>query len=628
MRIEHRRVGPCGHWQSPGTEPLRQSRRRELRGSGRARAVGFLRTAASASGDDDQHGGQGDEREGTPEHAVVYPPVFLPLVSTRRTFLKTAAAACALPARALTQTRDRETLYNGVVLPLPWPPARVPPTGVLERPPYLITPPAVIDVDIGRQLFVDDFLIEESGLHREFHAATYHPASPILTPQRDWEIRDPYSINAKVQPSPTAMVFSDGVFFDPEDQLFKLWYMAGYQQATALVTSRDGITWERPRLPVVPGTNIVWPFRRDSSAVWLDLDAPTRASRFKMAAYVFETGRLKLSESPDGIRWNTVGDTGPCGDRSTFFRNPFRKQWVFSLRADDSGTVRRYRRYFESSHFAQATWSAGEPVSWVATDTLDFARPDLKMAAELYNVDAVAYESVMLGLFTVFRGEYSNREKPNDICVAFSRDGFHWDRSARQPFISVSETAGAWNYANVQSAGGCCLIVGDRLYFYCSGRQGIDGTNLPGRCSTGLATIRRDGFASLSDQWPAGVARRVWRDKSSAITRPLRFTGTHLFVNADATGEIRVEVLDRSGRVVPGYSADDCVPVRGDHTRQAVTWRTRPDLAAIKGEIVRLRFSLSRARVFAFWIAQTAAGRSRGYVAAGGPGFTRSSDNG
>ena len=552
--------------------------------------------------------------------------MFLPPVPTRRTFLKTAAAAVTLPARALSQTRDRETLYNGVVLPSPWPPIRVPPTGAVERPPYLATPPATIEVDIGRQLFVDDFLIEESALHREFHAATYHPANPILTPQRDWETRDPYSINTKVPPSPTAMVFSDGVFFDPQDQLFKLWYMAGYQEATALATSRDGIEWERPRLPVVPGTNIVWPFRRDSSTVWLDLDAPTRASRFKMAAYVFQTGRLRLCESADGIRWHTVGDTGPCGDRSTFFHNPFRGRWVFSLRADDSGTVRRYRRYFESPHFANARWSADEPVSWVATDALDFARPDLKMAAELYNVDAVAYESVMLGLFTVFRGEYGNREKPNDLCVAFSRDGFHWDRSARQPFISVSEQPGAWNYANVQSAGGGCLIVGDRLYFYVSGRQGIPGTDLPGRCSTGLATLRRDGFASLSDQWPAGAPRRIWRDRSSAITRPLRFSGTQLFVNADVAGELRVEVLDREGRAVPGYSAADCEPVRGDRTRHAVTWRTRSDLSSLKGEIVRLRFSLSRTRLFAFWIAPTAAGHSRGYVAAGGPAFTKAAD--
>ena len=515
-------------------------------------------------------------------------------------------------------------MYNGVVLPTPWPPTRVPPSGSVERPPYLASPPPVVNIDVGRQLFVDDFLVEESSLYRTFHPATYHPASPVLTPEREWETRDPHAINTKIPPSQSAMPFSDGAFFDPADGLFKLWYMAGYQQATALAYSRDGVSWQRPNLPIVQGTNIVWPHGRDSNTVWLDLEAPPR-SRYKMASFVFAANALRLSESSDGIHWRTVGDSGPCADRSTFFRNPFRGQWAFSLRADDQGGVRRYRRYYESASFP-ARWSAADPVSWVAADALDLARPDLQAQSELYNVDAVAYESVMLGLFTIFRGESRDREKPNDICVAFSRDGFHWDRSARQPFLTVSERPGDWNWGNVQSAGGGCLVVGDQLYFYVSGRQGIPGTNLPGKCSTGLAVLRRDGFASLTDQWPAGTPRRVLGDRTSAITRPLRFRGRHLFVNADAAGGIRVEVLDANGRVVDGYSAADCVPVRGDSTKHAVRWNRGATLDDLNQAPIRLRFSLSRSRLYSFWIADSVAGRSRGYVAAGGPGFTNSGD--
>ena len=41
------------------------------------------------------------------------------------------------------------------------------------------------------------------------------------------------------------------------------------------------------------------------------------------------------------------------------------------------------------------------------------------------------------------------------------------------------------------------------------------------------------------------------------VTRPVTFSGRYLFVNLDAPdGELRVEVLDREGRVVPGYAAD------------------------------------------------------------------------
>jgi hypothetical protein len=61
------------------------------------------------------------------------------------------------------------------------------------------------------------------------------------------------------------------------------------------------------------------------------------------------------------------------------------------------------------------------------------------------------------------------------VCVGYSRDGFHWSRPDRQAFLSVSEHVGDWNWANVQSAGGCCLVVGDELYFYVSGRRGVPG---------------------------------------------------------------------------------------------------------------------------------------------------------
>ena len=72
---------------------------------------------------------------------------------------------------------------------------------------------------------------------------------------------------------------------------------------------------------------------------------------------------------------------------------------------------------------------------------------------------------VVLGLFSIWRGETNAREKPNDLCVGFSRDGFHWSRQDRTAFVPVSERVGDWNWGNIQSAGGCCVIAGDTLHF-------------------------------------------------------------------------------------------------------------------------------------------------------------------
>src|SRR5688572_15036206 len=103
----------------------------------------------------------------------------------RRTFVKAAAASLAAwPFRESgLHALAGETLYNGIVLPAPWPPPRRFPDSHPITPPYLADPPTVIPIDIGRQLVVDDFLIEDTTLTRTFHQPTYHEASPVLQPE-------------------------------------------------------------------------------------------------------------------------------------------------------------------------------------------------------------------------------------------------------------------------------------------------------------------------------------------------------------------------------------------------------------------------------------------------------------
>ena len=535
--------------------------------------------------------------------------------------MKAAAGAIGWPLWASgTEPSAGGTLYNGIRLARPWPPDRrsLPVHAVL--PPYLVSPPDVIPIDVGRQLFVDDFLIEDTTLERTFHSAEYYTGNPILWPNTRWEKYDEYAERTKTRSNPAAMVFSDGVFYDPRDRLFKMWYMGGYSQNTCYAFSHDGLTWEKPALDVVPGTNITLNSHRDSSTVWLDQTEPDPARRFKLA-YSYDN-YVVLLDSPDGIHWQERGRTGKAGDRTTFFYNPFRKVWVYSIRDVMDGQD-RVRRYLESPEFIpRARWEERQPVLWASADPADPRRPEYNVPAELYNLDCVAYESLVLGLFTIFRGERLVREKPNDICVGYSRDGFHWTRPDRRAFIPVSERAGDWNWGNVQSAGGCCLVVGDRLHFYVSGRRGVPGTTDPGVCSTGLATLRRDGFVSMDDSDEGGVSlSQTALPRGALVTRPITFNGRFLFVNARVAGELRVEVLDREGRVIAPYSAARCVPVSGDTTRIGVSWEGVRDLAALAGRPVRVRFFLKRGALYAFWVSPTASGASRGFVAAGGPGF-------
>jgi hypothetical protein len=274
----------------------------------------------------------------------------------------------------------------------------------------------------------------------------------------------------------------------------------------------------------------------------------------------------------------------------------------------------------EDLSLLEEAWVHGDQLPiWVGADLLDPPHPYLpnQRMRELYNLDANAYESLLLGFFTIYPGVPEDRPKINQVFLGFSRDGFHWHRPDRHPFIAASDRQGDWNWGNVQSAGGCCLIVGEKLYFYVSGRAGIPGTSQSGRCSVGLATLRRDGFASMD----------ALDSEGELVTRPVRFSGRRLFVNLDAPrGELRVEVQDEAGKAFSQFSEANCRPLRVDSTLAHVAWRGSSDLSDLAGEVLRFRFILRDGRLYSFWVSPDESGASNGYVAAGGPGFTGPTD--
>ena len=556
----------------------------------------------------------------------------------RRLLSGVLAAAAFLPAvwwSVSVRTEGGELLPGGIRLPDDWPPAPTLSREPAPPPPYLTNPPKVIPIDLGRQLLVDDFLVQSTTLRTTHHRPEYHPACPVIAPDKPWEGEGPTARSG---------VFSDGVWYDPADKLFKMWYWAGNRAggrpySTCYAFSRDGIRWEKPELDVIPGTNIVVRdapgLPRNSTTVWLDRYTEDPTGRYKMFRVITrrtekEDGPvdirrwMRVSFSPDGIHWRKVADSDPCADRSTVFYNPFRKVWVFSLRGG-APAVSRARAYYEHGNLLEGLRWKGKTRLWTAADRLDSAREDLDLArdpvnapwdivpSQLYNLDAVAYESVMLGLFSVWRGQPKKRPKINEVCVGYSRDGFHWSRPDRRAFCPVSEDRDAFNWGNVQSAGGCCLIVGDKLYFYVGGVRGRERGYSFDPSYVGLAVLRRDGFTS----------RDAGAEEGTLTTQPVTFRDPRLFVNVDASeGRLLIEVLDLAGKPIEPFTRERCRPISTDSTLQPVTWEGAGDLSSLADRPVRFRFSLTSGRLYAFWTSADESGASGGYVAAGGPGFT------
>ena len=315
------------------------------------------------------------------------------------------------------------------------------------------------------------------------------------------------------------------------------------------------------------------------------------------------------------------------GDNTNLFYNPFRQKWVLGIRRGRPNRG-RVRYYWEHTDFfgLGKEHDAQKPVYWVGADRLDIPDPEIQNPTQLYTVAAVAYESIMLGVFTMHYGP------ENEVCwerkapkvtrmkLGFSRDGFHWDRPNREVFISATKRDGDWDRGYLRPAGGGCLVAGDRLHFYYSGFSGVSPrgerhTYAGG--STHLALLRRDGFASMD----AG------QEGGTLTTRPVTFKGKYLFVNTEVSqGELKVEVLDESGQVIEPLSLANCIPVTADKTLAAVTWRKVNDLSAVSGRTVRFRFRLVNGRLYSFWTSSESSGASHGYVGAGGPGFTGPTD--
>ncbi|MCM1036794.1 MAG: hypothetical protein NC406_05645 [Bacteroides sp.] len=517
-----------------------------------------------------------------------------------------------------------EVLYNGIVLPATWPPKNLSPQSREPMPvPYLEEEniPAVIPVNVGRQLFVDDFLIASmTGLERIWHRPVKYSGNPILDVETELEQNS--------GGNPGASAKDGGVYWDQQQGLFRMWYEAGWLNTLALATSRDGIRWERPYLGVGRHNEILPGYPVNSSGVVVDYLAPPY-ERYKIyfrpanAKSVNSTGYAAISA--DGIHWTNVIASGASGDRSTMFFNPFRRKYVFSLRNGgglNQAPHGRCRYYRESSHFLSgADWSTRNAVYWCGADNLDEPDPAVGIPPELYNVQAVAYESVMLGMLQIFLGPQNadcqarGIPKRTDLKVAFSRDGFHWSRPADRTSFIPSSGGSAWDKGYVQSVGGVCSVVGDQLRFYYIGFRGDEtrpgtGYGMHAWGKTGMAVLRRDGFCSLTGT-------------GSVTTRPLSFDGSCLFVNADATGgSVCAELLDEQGRPVEGFTADDCVPVTTDSTIARITWAGGDTLDAFAGRAIRLRFAVDGgASLYSFWISPSERGESRGYVAGGGPGY-------
>ena len=254
---------------------------------------------------------------------------------------------------------------------------------------------------------------------------------------------------------------------------------------------------------------------------------------------------------------------------------------------------------------------------------------------QLYNFDAASYESLMLGVMEVLHntprdnGDSEARGVPKQTSLrfAFSRDGRNYLPAPEAAIKPSGWGSGKWDTGYLSAIGGICVIKDERLWFYYSalrgdaemrretvGSQPMYKQGMYYNGAIGVATLRRDGFCGM-----------VADGNGEIVTRPVVFTGGHLFVNAECLyGEVAAELIDENDKPLPGYSLADCRGLKYvDRTKAELRFdegnAKRVNLPV--GKPVRIRFKLHCATLYSFWMSPTARGQSRGYVAAGGPAY-------
>jgi hypothetical protein len=166
--------------------------------------------------------------------------------------------------------------------------------------------------------------------------------------------------------------------------------------------------------------------------------------------------------------------------------------------------------------------------------------------------------------------------------LAVGRDGLNW-RNLGEPLYIPN----GWEFEGrrVVTAISCNGLVrrGDEIWQYANLK--LEG----GKCLV-RAVQRLDGFTCL-EAGPGGG----W-----AVTRPLVIDGSRLELNAAVSGAVRVGVLGTDYSALDGFAPADCDAVTGDSVRHVVAWRGSSSLKGLIGRVLRLRFELADARLFAF----------------------------
>jgi len=469
----------------------------------------------------------------------------------------------------------------------------------LSKVPREFEPDPAIFIESRKELFLDDALVaKNTGIKRVLHQPSRFEKNPLLKSQGKWDERI-------VQPM--------GVIYDRRLNLFRAWYRGfGHTESHAVncyAYSRDGLNWEQPKLGLVEyegsrENNII---RSRCNGFYFDdpLARPGEPSICMTTKLLYgaDHGPFKqiLTRSEDGLNW----DWGKPETMSGYAGYPYdRIRGIQGVMAIDRPLITN-PSYFSKIDKLLVLGIEGEadimkPYTWarIGWDLFHWQNPVQTGLAMTEKNDQAWYGfnnfidmgNTMISITNAYHGQKPNRWI--DFQLACSRDGYHWQHVANQETFFPLGAKDSWDAGMVWYPQLIDLPGEDKYFIFYDGSSSLhdvvdeaDPKRFP-IYNMGVAFLRKDGFVSVENDGSAPEA--------ILETKPIRFRGSRLYINADAAeGSLRVELADVQGNTIPGFSKQEASAIPGDSIRHIAEWYGKNDIRSLAGKTVILRFYLT-----------------------------------
>lgn len=469
--------------------------------------------------------------------------------------------------------------------------------------PATVTRGSWINLGRHKQLFIDDFIISSSqGLSRRLQEPTKWVGNPVL----------PAVLKDQPLWESDMDIYFPSVIFDHEAGCFKMWYglwernKRDEDSVLAYATSLDGIVWRKPYLGIfnyraTGKNNLVLDHNGLCCGVFKDIRERDPAKRYKMLFMCSDSYKVCAAYSSNGLNWKYY--SGGAAVISQFPDGLFSDSHMVAYWDEKLNKyvaiLRQRSGKGKERHKTPAQSESDDFVHWTPPRPLLYPGDGDGKYRNFYNMEVMQYGGIHLGFTTVF-AHGSEEDQPFDlggVQLVYSRDGQHWERWKGKVFLPYSDQPGDFDWGMVYVAQ-APLVVGDEIYIYYAGHGHDHRHHLPTgvnqvRGGVGLAKLRLDGFVSIEPTVPKG--------QGSLITKPFLLQGKELLINAIAPeGQLMVEILDVHHRPLKNFNRKRCDPFSSNRVRHKVSWRGRSSLKKLQGKIIRLKFYLVAARLYAF----------------------------